>query len=146
MQCDKHVVKMILESAQMLCTVFSKIETPYKHTHVNHPCTKWSRESYENYQWLLSHAFELCNQYNLRYGKTHKSQAIIQWCSDNVNENMFNKMGRTPFAQAMPDKYKQPDAVGAYRTYYLNEKMAFAKWKNDNKPDWVQNSPSKSTT
>jgi len=137
MQCDKHVIKMILESAQMLCIVFSQNEAPYKHTHVNHPCTKWARESYKNYQWLLSHAFELCNEYTLRYGKIHKCQTIIQWCSDNVNKSLFNKIEQTPFAQAMPDKYKQNDTVSAYRNYYLNEKMKFAKWKNNDKPDWI---------
>ncbi len=52
--CDKHVIKMILESVQMLSTTCSILgaEAPYKPTHANHPCTKWVRESWENFGWL----------------------------------------------------------------------------------------------
>lgn len=43
----------------------------------------------------------------------------------------------TQFAQAMPDKYKDQSSVIAYRKYYVNEKMRFAKWKYSEKPEWI---------
>jgi hypothetical protein len=55
--CNKHVVKMSLESAQMLCSAFENGEAPYKRSYYNHPCTKWARESQANYEWLLAHAY-----------------------------------------------------------------------------------------
>ncbi|HAW80963.1 MAG TPA: hypothetical protein DCX27_15355, partial [Balneola sp.] len=77
--CDKHVVKMILESAQMLCSVHPEGTAPYKRSFYNHPCTKWVRETDKNYDWLVDHALALCSEYTKRYGKTHKSEEIIQW-------------------------------------------------------------------
>ena len=128
MLCDQHVVKMILESAQMLCTACweSGIEAPYKSTHKNHPCTIWVRESLKNYDWLIKHANELCKEYTRRYNKTHKTQEIIEWCGG--NKPKFKKKKLTPFAQAMPEKYKNTDAVQAYKDFYKNEKMGFARW------------------
>ena len=142
MQCDKHVVKMILESAQILCTVLPQDETPYKHTHVNHPCTKWAKASYSNYLWLLAHAKELCSEYTKRYGKVHKCQAVIELCASKVDASTFETLEQTPFALAMPEKYKQNNVVEAYRSYYLNEKMRFAKWRNNNVPYWIDASQS----
>jgi hypothetical protein len=121
--CDKHVVKMILESAQMLCSAFENGEAPYKRSYYNHPCTKWVRESQANYEWLLTHAYGLCEEYFLRYGKIHKL-------------GLDQELGLTPFAQAMPDEYKNDDVVQAYRNYYNGEKAYFAKWKSQLVPDW----------
>ena len=60
--CDKHVVKMILEYAQILCTVLHELgqEAPYRPTHRNHPCTVWARESLDNWIWLRA----LCQALN----------------------------------------------------------------------------------
>ena len=56
MQCDKHVVKMVLESAQMLCTAhhsFWQHDVPYKPTHRNHPSAVWARSNSKHYDWLF---------------------------------------------------------------------------------------------
>jgi len=136
--CDKHVVKMILESAQMLCAPFESGTAPYKRTHYNHPCTKWIRESVENYEWLLTHAYGLCEEYFWRYGKVHKSLDAIDWCDNHCQElNLPNRI-LTPFAQAMPDEYKNDDPIQAYRDYYNGEKSYFAKWKNTSTPAWFK--------
>jgi hypothetical protein len=127
--CDKHVVKMILESAQLLCSVHPEGTAPYKRTHYNHPCTKWTRESEHNYDWLISHAYALCLEYTKRYGKVHKSQQVIKWCDE--NRPKLPQCGPTPFAQAMPEQYKNDDIVEAYRAYYLGEKKRFATWKTE---------------
>jgi len=126
--CNKHVVKMILESAQMLCSAFENGEAPYRRAYYNHPCTKWARESKANYEWLLSHAYELCDEYFLRYGKIHKSLDVIDWCDNHSHELNLPDIGLTTFAQAMPDEYKNDDVVQAYRDYYNGEKAYFAKW------------------
>jgi len=132
--CDKHVVKMILESAQLLCAAQPEGTAPYKRTHYNHPCTKWVRESARNYEWLLLHAYALCNEYTRRYDKVHKSEAVIEWCDEHRPD--LPSIPRTAFAQAMPDKYKNTDIVEAYRSYYRGEKRKFAKWKDGNIPSW----------
>ena len=125
---DKHKVKMSLESAQMLCAPFESGTAPYKRTHYNHPCAKWIRESQANYEWLVVHAYEMCDEYLLRYGKIHKSLNAIDWCDNHSHKLNLPDVGLTPFAQAMPDEYKSDDAVQAYRDYYNGEKAYFAKW------------------
>lgn len=131
--CDKHVVKMVLESAQMLCTVHNGI-APYKVAHKNHPCTIWTRSSLTNYNWLIEHGEQIGIEYTNRFGKHHKSSDVIEWCK--VNKPPILDLGLTPFAQAMPDKYKHDDAVVAYRSYYANEKKDIAYWKRTETPSW----------
>ena len=134
---DKHVVKMILETAQLLCGVHwvEGGEAPYKLSHKNHPSAIWVRECIENYIWLCDLGLELCNEYTYRYGKRHKSQDIIEWCLLNV-PNIPEKGDITPFALAMPDECKVGDAVASYRVYYMVEKRGFAVWKNRETPEW----------
>jgi len=141
MMCDKHVVKMILEGCQMLSTVHSldvvqdNKRTLYKPCFHNHPCTIWARASKSNYYWLANHTYELTNEYTSRYGKTHKSTSMAQWFTCNVPSNLPNTIC-TKFAQAMPDVYKNTDAVTAYRAYYVGAKRRFAKWSNGKTPKW----------
>lgn len=140
MQCDKHVVKMVLESAQILCSPFAATDkAPYKRTHYNHPCSVWARKSEANYSWLVSHALALCEEYTRRYGKRHKSQDVIEWCALRIDELPFSEEGLTPFAQAMPHQFKDPDPVVAYRAYYAQEKAYMATWDKlpEGRPDWM---------
>ena len=109
MHCDKHIVKMIIEVAQMLCTVGRQngFETPYRSTHARHPCTLWAGESKSNWNWLIEHGIEMGEEYTRRYGRVHKSSEVIQWCANNdIGPN--EDKGLTPFAKAMPDEYKVP--------------------------------------
>lgn len=128
---DKRVVKMILETAQILCTVLNKYgveETPYKPTHVNHPCTIWSGKTRINFQWLLSHGQALCNEYTNRYSKRHKSQDVIDWAAELAEKVPAGSI--TEFANCTPYK-DEKDVIKAYNRY-LNE-----KWKNDKRrPTW----------
>ena len=78
LQYNKHVVKMILESAQMLCTAhhiygndWQRDNVPYKQAHLNHPSTMWTRLCRANYMWLYNHMIALGDEYTKRYGKTH---------------------------------------------------------------------------
>jgi Pyrimidine dimer DNA glycosylase len=131
--CDKHVVKMIVESAQLLCITIGD-KSPYKLTHVNHPCAKWVCASLNNYWWLLEHAKEMSAEYTRRYHKRHKSEDVIDFVMRSYKS--FPKTELTPFVQAVPDHYKNESAVLAYRNYYIGEKSRFAKWNYSDKPSW----------
>lgn len=136
--CNKHVVKMILESAQLLstaCYLHGMKTAPYKPTHINHPCTKWVCESQENWLWLQKLTRALNHEYMFRYGKnvSHKSAVVAESlvCPDTIPN-----IGLTPPALAMPDQYKGADVVHSYRNYYIGEKQAIADWGNRGVPHW----------
>lgn len=136
-QCDKHIVKMPLESAQMLCTVALAhgFEAPYRKTHQNHPCTVWAGSSIQSFDWLVTHGLALCAEYKARYGKEHKSKAVIDFVAALPLRMALPAVTMPPFAQAMPDQYRQLDTVAAYRAFYRGEKARFATWKTGT-PDW----------
>lgn len=130
---DKHVVKMPLETAQMLSSINGG---PYKITHKNHPCTVWARQTKGNYNWLVQLGFALCNEYSFRYSKRHKCRDVIdrlQCAPDFIPDG-----DRTPFAQAMPDECKREDAVEAYQEYYRVHKARIAKWTRRETPDFMR--------
>jgi hypothetical protein len=133
---DKHVVKMVLESAQILSTVCHKngLEAPYRATHKQHPCVLWAEKSIQNYNWLLKFAKELCKEYTYRYKKNHKSEGVIKWLTANKPELPDSKL--TEFVQVVPDKYISDNVVTAYRSYYIGEKSEIASWKNRVVPKW----------
>lgn len=136
--CDQHVVKMILESVQILCTALNKkgYVTPYKSTHIKHPCVLWVEQSYDNFIWLQRLCVALNQEYRYRYDKTsdHKSMSVLTQIAD----MQYPSLGLSEFAQAMPEQYKQTgQAVRAYRDFYRGEKMAFARWTKRPIPDWL---------
>jgi hypothetical protein len=136
LQYNKHVVKMILETAQILCTAHHCVngedaDVPYKSTHKNHPSTRWARRSAENYTWLYRHFIALCGEYTRRYGRTHLSYTK---CKDKVNmlPGGILETGLTEMPQCMPDEYKDKCSVQAYWNYYIGEKHIVAN-KNKEK-------------
>ena len=137
--CDQHVNKMILESAQLLSTTVTHYggEAPYKPTHRNHPCAVWLRESWSNVEWLVLHALGMAQEYTARFGKTHKSQAVVNLCADTLSGMRLPDVGLTSFALAMPDQFKVECPVESYRNFYRVDKIRFARWKR-NKPDWLR--------
>lgn len=134
---DRHIVKMPLESAQMLCTNLSNLQipTPYKPVHQKHPCTIWAGKSAQNYQWLCDLGLALCLEYTYRYKKIHKCEEVINYCSKFIKE--FQNTGLTPFAQAMPDQFKNDNAIQAYRNYYKNGKNHLHQWTMRPVPEWL---------
>ena len=147
---DKHVSKILLEAVQMLCSA-KRILDPdhvvnerlYKLAHKNHPVTIWCRKSKQNFLWTLELIDELHNEWKYRYNhpenKVHKSYLVAQILKDNIpSDDKFEQLELTPFAQAMPDKYKSDDAILAYRNYYMSEeKQKIASWKKKReKPVW----------
>lgn len=134
---DQHVVKMILESIQMLCTVLHEhgIDAPYKPTHAHHPCTLWTGASLANWIWLRTLALNLNDEYRYRFDheEDHRSAQVAR----SLPPPPLVDRGLTPFAQAMPERYRVPgDAVQAYRNFYIGEKSAFATWTKHDPPRW----------
>lgn len=135
---NKHCIKQLLESSQLLCGVHHVVGTqtdiPYRLSHKNHPCAIWARESLSNYLYLCELGLELCNEYTYRYGKRHKSLEVIMWCIS--NRPNIPDIGFTEPARAMPDEYKVKSVVQSYRNYYIGAKSGFANWKNREVPFW----------
>lgn len=125
---NKRVIKMALESTQLLCTALYHhgIPTPYKPTHANHPCSVWARISRSNWLWLYEHAIALCREYELRYGKKHKCLAILSLIKG--YEIVIDDFGLTEFANVTPYK-------GNVHTAYLQ--LLNDKWDSDKRePTW----------
>ena len=140
---NRHVIKMILETCQLLCSVYHMTtpdveDVPYKLTHKNHPCAVWARTSLENYNWLLRLGLQLCREYTHRYDKVHASQAVLMHllCLDPPR---IPSLGFTPPPQAMPETYYyKEDSVEAYRLYYKQEKRHLFAWKRRDMPDFLK--------
>jgi hypothetical protein len=136
--CDQHVSKMILESVQILCTALNKkgLVTPYRSTHTRHPCVLWAERSYANFLWVRELTRALNSEYRWRFDRSrdHASIKVL----DELAGYWFASVGRTEFAQAMPERYRVPgDPVLAYRRFYLGEKIKFARWTKRPRPSWV---------
>jgi hypothetical protein len=161
---DKHVVKMILETAQLLSTAHrildgteytDKTKTGrnvkrwrlpddreqhlYSATHINHPSAVWCRASNNNYNWLYCHFLGLLAEYTYRYGKHHKCEAMTEWLMRPPQSIAIGYL--TPVTPAMPDEYKVPhDSVSSYRNYYRVAKARMHKWTKREVPEWITQS------
>jgi hypothetical protein len=140
---DRHCVKMVLESAQLLSTAHRLLDSQadletssfYAATHKNHPCAIWTRQSADNYEWLYYLFCALCDEYKLRYSKTHKTDLMLREPLRMIPTGL-PWIGRTPPAQAMPEYVRAENPVRAYRNYYRLEKKHLASWKVRGKPYW----------
>lgn len=139
--CDKHVVKMPLETGQMLSTAMHLIGRPderlYRPAYQNHPCTVWVRSSYANFMWAYVLFRHLLSEYSYRYGREHATARLVPVLST-VSADDFPSYGMTPFAQAMPDQCRRDDAVTAYRTYYATEKARLLTYRKRQPPEWLK--------
>jgi len=160
---DKHVVKMILEYAQLLSTAHRYLDGTlcvglsetgrkqtryvlpgdldnvlYRSTHINHPSAIWTRKSPENYLWLANMLVALCEEYTYRYGKTHKVErdGLCYVLLKNIPKNIGNEGWSEP-TPAMPEQYKVPgNSIQAYINYYVGAKRHLANWKKRTIPSW----------
>lgn len=159
---DKHVVKMILESAQLLSTAHrlldgretagksktgrnakrwvlddSRDDVLYQATHINHPSAVWCRKSVQNYTWLVDHFFALGEEYTYRYGKTHKCFGELSYMLQSPPKNLTNyDMTTMPSAMA-PEYVISEDPLENYRNYYRVGKARMHSWKNRQPPEWM---------
>lgn len=146
--CDKHVVKMILETAQMLCSASKNLgyEIPcgYRPTHKNHPCTRWMEESAANMEWSIALFKALNKEYEYRYfPKEHASKyleihfdAALAHLKQSLGMEWVNA-GITSRPQCMPPAYKHTNVLLAYQRYYIGEKLRFARWTRREKPAFI---------
>lgn len=150
--CDKHVIKMILESCQLMYTCHwtrSDGKPPpyiqlapgggYKPTHAKHPCSLWLLESLDNYRWLVQLTEELLTEYQFRYGsdRDHKCRAHLEWLSL-VHPDGLVSSGLTPPRCAMPVEFKiSDDPVACYREYYRVGKVNITSYKKRHKPHFL---------
>lgn len=117
---NKHVVKMVLEAAQLLCTahhIEGDGNVPYKKTHMNHPSAVWVRSSVANYMWCYNYMLALGDEYTKRYGRNHLT---IEKCKEILSSSPY-KVTRFEFTdppQCMPDEYKSSNTIEAYQKYY----------------------------
>ena len=164
MQCDKHIVKMPLESAQMLSTAHrlldgkvvsrmsnsgkrtlkhwqlsdSREDILYKAAHVKHPCTIWTTESSANYRWHYEHFIALCEEYTYRYGKVHKSQEQLAEVLKVAPKNIRG-YEMTPFKLAMGSNPEcmLDSVIDSYKAYYRSKAKNFVmKWTKRPTPTW----------
>ena len=127
---NKHIVKMIIESAQLLSTAHHILDGKteiegvelYKPTHKNHPSAVWVRESEWHYDWLYRHFVELCHEYTARYGKIHKTEEKLKRVLRFKPSNIPSKRFESP-PQCLPSQYKTKLTTKAYLHYYANEKL-----------------------
>jgi hypothetical protein len=160
LHADKHVVKMILEYAQLLSTSHrvldgtlsvglsetgrkqtryvlpdSRESKLYVATHINHPSAIWVRQSDKNYDWLYSMFLALMSEYTYRYGKVHATSRL-----ELVLANTPNNIPKYPFTEptpAMPDEFKvKSDSIKSYINYYVGAKRHLANWKKRPTPTW----------
>jgi hypothetical protein len=164
MHCDRHVVKMIIEYAQLMSTAHRVLDGEeyidttsngrkikrwrmkderyenglMKASHVNHPSNIWTRSNNNNYMWLYYMWRALCLEYTHRYGKHHaceKYAGLIQ----NIPKNIPLEYNKTEPPPAMPDYCKVPgNSIASYHKYYINEKVRFARWTNREVPLWFR--------
>ena len=131
LQCDKHVVKMILESCQLLSTAKAEFGYPttYRPTHRNHPSAVWVRESKDHYLWLMAHCQALLAEYTRRYGKAHRSAEALNLELLEPPEELGDGWRDPP--QCMPEEFQCEDTVKAYRRYYQWKSTQMnMTWKN----------------
>lgn len=150
MMCDKHVPKMVVESVQMLVSgallngappesmpPTKTTGLPHKGGYKNHPCTRWASTNSANWTWLYLHAWALCDEFKLRYGKEHFGRKQLSHLATNdAFDYLPDAICHTDFARALNQSEgrnldlldEDIDAVSAYRSFYMREKADFARW------------------
>lgn len=141
---DKRVIKMALESTQILSTAVylntNKIyENIYKPTHTKHPCVIWAANTRQNWLWLHEHAVALCSEYSYRYGKSHKCIKVLNHLKQYTQFIPEGKLEEFPnCTRALNyniDYTREADVNKAYRKYLA------AKWSHvDKNPCWTKRS------
>jgi hypothetical protein len=163
--CDKHVVKMILESAQMLSTAHRVLdgeperrpsvsgktmsryyslddyreEILYRAVHMKHPCTLWTMECVDNYKWHYRLFTHLCDEFTYRYGKVHATDRKLRKYLKSFPFRIPITGKRTPFRLAMGSNPEcmLEDPIESYRAFYKTKQERFSMtWKKRPTPDW----------
>lgn len=136
---DKRLIKMILESAQLLSTAINESggKATYKSTHVNHPCSLWTRKNRKNYLWLLEHFVALCGEYQNRFHKIHKCWLYYdEFCDGQYVIPNQDRMNSHPNCTIFKDKKETYEAYRMYLKHKWNNDKRPPKWTNCLPPSW----------
>ena len=140
-QDNYRVVKMILESCQMLCTnlnhLYGEQVSPYRSCHLNHPSTKWARESSANFLSLIEHTEAMIAEYKLRFNnRVHKCEAVLARCIELFDKSLFDNHEPTPLLMAIPEMYRSENIVESYRRFYASKPRV--RYPEDRIPAWFK--------
>ena len=133
-----RVVKMILESCQILSTVLNEqgLQAPYRSFNPKHPSCLWAAESSANFENLILHCSAMLEEYTERFGKVHKCSAVLAKILDMYNPMKFPSRSPTPLRLAMPEEFRSDNPVKSYRDYYSQkDNMRYPKEKI---PSWLR--------
>jgi len=137
-QDNYRVVKMILESCQMLCTTLNELSdrqvTPYRSTHKSHPSTKWVRASSANFESLVEHTMAMLEEYTERFGKVHKCTSVLEECLDIYDPSLFPSQKQTRLPLAMPYEFHSDNIIESYRRFYASKPRI--RYPKDKIPNW----------
>jgi len=161
--CDKHVVKMVIEYAQLLSTAHRVLDGKeyegktvtgrkakryllpdvrenymYMASHLKHPDELWIQKNHNNYLWVSQLFHALCDEYTHRYGRIHETARKLYGKLSTLPNNIPTGFMTEP-PQCMPEYCKASRSIDAYHNYYIKEKARFAKWTNRNAPEWFLN-------
>tara|TARA_R100000008_G_C3552363_1_gene151200 strand:- start:88 stop:615 length:528 start_codon:yes stop_codon:yes gene_type:complete len=139
-QDNYRVVKMILESCQMLCTALNELSgnqiAPYKSTHKNHPSTKWTKASSANFENLVIHTAAMLEEYTERFGKVHKCTDVLNKCIELYDPSVFPSQASTKLPLAMPVEFKSDNTIESYRKFYASKPRV--RYSESKVPDWFK--------
>jgi len=156
--CNKHVVKMALETTQLLYTAHWVLEMELKRipsfkdapaqssgvrgyysiNNPTHPCAIWTRESLDHYTWLCEFGLRLTKEYTFRFNKVHSCEAHLLWLAAHAPPTLVSRGWKNPPC-AMPLEYKvSNNAVTCYRLYYAKGKSTLLDYVRRNKPHWLK--------
>ena len=139
-QDNYRVVKMILESCQMICTTLNEQAgeqiTPYRSTHKGHPSTKWVMASSANFEALLEHTLAMLEEYTERFNKIHKCTHVLKKCIELYNPSLFPSKEPTRLPLAMPYEFQSDNIVESYRRFYASK--AKIRYPKDKVPSWFK--------
>jgi len=136
-QDNLRVVKMILESCQILSTVLNEqgLDAPYRSFNPKHPSCLWAAESAHNFMNLVVHCRAMIAEYKRRFNKTHKCEAALNKIVDLFSPDLFPAIDCTPLRLAMPDEFRSDNPVVSYRKFYASKPRL--RYPIDKIPSWV---------
>lgn len=148
--CDKHVVKMVTESAQLLSSVHREVDGAseddiphlYRLTHKGNPLLEWLKKSKDHYDWLYALFANLCREYTRRYSpltssKIHLTQLKLMHSLKNAPQGLQSRGFVDPPALTKEYSFDGDDAVEIYRSYYIVDKHGMFSWKTRTSPYWI---------
>ena len=137
-QDNYRVVKMILESCQILSTVLNEqgIDAPYRSFNPKHPSCLWAAESSSNFLNLVDHCAAMIDEYEARFGKTHKCKAVLKKIVKLHDSGRFPRLESTPLRLAMPSEFRSNNPVLSYRKFYASKPRV--RYPKDKVPSWFK--------